>query len=330
MKRLICLLLTVTLILSVTLTASAYSLWQGDDPDASYETITADEAIAAYEAETGEKVETYRYYFMMPDGVHGNRDETGKVPESWYNEYSQGACVYWWEKDTPAACEEWTGYRAMVEDAEQGIYYVNMPTAVSTDFIWNNGVDGGQDPGQPIFEKMKLSVNVPCSYAEPDEWESIPEGCDNFDHCIFVPYAVNIYSEFNPSRPVSGSWYFYYGDGCYGMYATDSENFTDVAHNCCNPDHFDENGVHVGFAEPLRGDYDWDNIVTVIDATRAQRILAGLNADSNPTHVKNVDADNDGALTILDATRIQRVIAGLCDWNGNIREPDELPFVPAH
>ena len=73
-----------------------------------------------------------------------------------------------------------------------------------------------------------------------------------------------------------------------------------------------------------------NNIVTVIDATRAQRILAGLNTDSNPTHVKNVDADNDGALTILDATRIQRVIAGLCDWNGNIREPDELPFVPAH
>ena len=303
----------------ITAAANAESL----SPDSE----TADQAIARYEAENGGKVATYRYYFLVPDGVHGVRDNNGDVPESWYNEFSQGVGVYWWEKDTPAACQSWPGYRATLEDAEQGIWYVDMPTDVTTNLIWNNGVDGGQDPDQPIFQKMKLSVNVPCGYAEPDEWETVPEGCDSFDRCIFVPYAMNIYSEYMPSRPVSGSWYFYYGNGCYGKYAEDSDNFTDVPHNCCNPDHFDKNGKHIGFPSPIRGDYDWDQIVTVLDATRAQRILADIVVDSNPAHIKNVDADGDHELTIVDATRIQRVIAGLCDFEGHPYEEYELPLV---
>ena len=317
MRKLICFLLTVAFCMAVTATATAESL----SPDSE----TAADALARYEAQSGEKVETHRYYFIMPDGIHGIRDDQGELPESWYNEYSQGAGIYWWDTNAPAYCESWPGYRAMVEDAEQGIYYVDMPADASF-LIWNNGVDGGQDPDQPIFQKMKSSISVPCGYAEPDEWATVPEGCDSFDGCIFVPFVPNIYSEYQPNRPVSGSWYFYYGDGCYGMYAEDSEHFTDIEHNCCNPDHVDANGKHIGFSAPIRGDYDWDKTVTVLDATRAQRVLADTVTDSNPAHIKNVDADGDGELTIVDATRIQRVIAGLCDFEGHTYEEYELPL----
>lgn len=326
MKRFICIILAITLLLSVMLTASAYNLWPGSDPDAPYVTVTADEAIAAYEAQTGEKVETFRCFFMIPDGVHGRRDELGGVCESWYNEYSQGAGVYW--RQGPAACESWAGYQAKAADAEQGIWYVDMPKDVEV-FVWNNGVDGGSDETQPIYSQAASSPPLFCEPAEPGELDTMPEGCDSFDNCIFVLTPIistAVYYKWH----AYGEWYFYYGDGCYGMYAEDSEHFTDIAHNCCNPDHFDADGKHIGYTGVSRGDYDSDTIVTILDATRVQRIIAGLFTGSNPAIVNSADADGDKELTILDATRIQRVIAGLCGWDGkpsSDTDPDELPIV---
>lgn len=316
MHKILCLLLIPVLFAAMILPASAVTIW----PDG----MTADEAIAAYESQTGEELETCRYYFMMPDGVHGRRDQIGDVGESWYNEYSQGAGVYWWQG--PAACKEWTGYRANVEDAEQGIWYVDMPKQVEV-FLWNNCVDGGRDETLPIYSQAALTPEVFCEAAEPGEYDSMPEGCDDFDNCIYIltpDVSTAIYYKWH----AYGEWYFYYGDGCYGMYAEDSANFTDVAHNCCNPDHFDADGNHVGFADPLRGDYDWDNDITIVDATRAQYVIAGLFTSSNPAHIANVDADDDGELTIMDATRIQNVLAELTDWNGNKRWDEyEMPVI---
>lgn len=86
----------------------------------------------------------------------------------------------------------------------------------------------------------------------------------------------------------------------------------------------------------LRGDYDTDGEITVMDATRAQRIIAELEDRPDEDFLIGIDADNDGELTVLDATRIQRVIADLCDWDGYIMghlpEPSEyeeykLPIV---
>ena len=300
MKKWLCTLLIPILLAAATLPASAVHLSQ--------ESMTADEAIAAYEVHTGETVATCRYYFQMPDGVHGRRDELGGVCESWYNEYSQGAGVYWWG-DFPAACESWPGYRANVEDAEQGIWYVDMPAEVEV-FFWNNRVDGGTDQLQPIYSQAAASPDVFCESAGPGEYDSMPEGCENMDHCIFVltpDISTDVYYKWHSY----GEWYFYYGDGCYGMYAKDSEHFTDIAHNCCNPDHFDAHGNHTGFAASLRGDYDWDNSITVMDATRVQNIIAVLFTGSNPAHIVNADTDNDKELTIMDATRIQLVVAEL-------------------
>ena len=76
-----------------------------------------------------------------------------------------------------------------------------------------------------------------------------------------------------------------------------------------------------------RGDYDMDGDITVMDATRAQRIVAELEERPDEDFLCEIDADDDGELTVLDATRIQRVIADLCDWDGYIMghlpEPSE-------
>ena len=62
---------------------------------------------------------------------------------------------------------------------------------------------------------------------------------------------------------------------------------------------------------PMRiGDADGDWDVTILDVTRIQRWLTGLN---NMTKLQQFAADvnGDGELDILDATRIQRMLAGL-------------------
>ena len=58
------------------------------------------------------------------------------------------------------------------------------------------------------------------------------------------------------------------------------------------------------------GDADMDGDVTVLDATRIQRVLADLE-----TIIDRIaaDTDHDGDTTILDATRIQRFLADLID-----------------
>ena len=121
MKRLFCILLTVTMLLTLCLSASAYSLWEADQPGVTVNPVTVDESVAQYKEQVDKNAETRRYYFQMPDGVHGHLDESGKPAASWYNEYSRGAGIFWWG-DVPAAPTDWTGYRANVADADQHIY----------------------------------------------------------------------------------------------------------------------------------------------------------------------------------------------------------------
>jgi hypothetical protein len=67
----------------------------------------------------------------------------------------------------------------------------------------------------------------------------------------------------------------------------------------------------------LRGDYNSNGELEILDATRVQRIVAALEDMPSDSFLSAVDADGDGEMTILDATRIQRVLAELCDIDGN-------------
>ena len=69
----------------------------------------------------------------------------------------------------------------------------------------------------------------------------------------------------------------------------------------------------------LVGDADEDGQVTIIDATRIQRVLVGLNSEG-PNYKKVADADGDGQVTIVDATYIQRWLAGIKDAKSHVGE----------
>ena len=351
MKKFVSILLAVMLVAAIVTSVSAYSVY----PDGK----TSEQAVKEYEETNGVTVPTHRYYFQMPNGSNGPlatsdvsyleiNQETGEEKTivvchagehtpTWYNDYTEGAGVYWWGS-AEANPDGWAGYKAMVADAEHSIYYVDMPAKVVS-FVWNNGVDGGTDPNEPIYYYAAQTSDIACEYPDPGEFSSIPEGADSFDNMIAVvdPDKVSV-NDYSHKMTCGFNWYFYYGDGCYGSYATDSANFTDVATNCANPDHFVD-GKHVGFhsdetptepgsteppvkPDPIidgthdRGDADGDGTVGIMDATRIQRYLANL-TDEDGIDMIAADADLDGNVGIMDATRIQRVLAGLCDMDGN-------------
>ena len=84
----------------------------------------------------------------------------------------------------------------------------------------------------------------------------------------------------------------------------------------------------------LMGDADGDKKVTIVDATRIQRVLAGL-SQKTADYDTAADVDQDGKVTIIDATCIQRYLAGLENknakidvWVGGGEEPTEEPTEP--
>ena len=341
MKKIISIILAVMLVASLVATVSAYSVF----PDG----VTSDEAIAAYceamEIEPGE-VETHKYLFQMPNGKNGpvaqndvtysevdeeTGEETvvtvckaGEHAPSWYHEgFNEGAGVYWWEG--AAACDSWAGYKALVEDEAQCIYYANVPVEVVM-FIWNNGIDGGStptagvDPAEDIYYKAAQTADLLSEYPDPDEYASIPEGADSFDNMIAVVDPDQVSTNALSKKMTCGiNWYFYYGDGCYGSYAEDSENFSSIEENCLNPQHYVD-GVHVGYqpeVEPvtvMKGDLNDDKQVNNRDAIIMDRFVAGWDGyESKIVDMKAADLNNDEQVNNRDAMIMDRYVAG---WEG--------------
>ncbi len=105
----------------------------------------------------------------------------------------------------------------------------------------------------------------------------------------------------------------------YAVYDVKKEVFVDLV------DDYDELEQYDGLIDVLReldrsimlGDGDRDGRLTVLDATRIQMELAGLEriwgryTDRNGVEINFSDFDNDGELSVLDATGIQLKLAGL-------------------
>ena len=327
MKRIISILLAVMLVASCTVATSALYSWFEE------QAITVDQAIQNYIDAGNEAPETYRYYFLMPNGTNGEMgdDETspyyGKFADTWYKPYADGtpstttAGIYWWDSKV-ADPEAWIGYLPSgKEECDADIYYADVPVAV-TGFIWNNGIDGGMDPENPIFYCAAQTINIPSEYYDIGESPNYPDGTENFDNMIFVidPDVTSI-AELSGMATCGGEWYYYYGNGCYGFTADGDET------NCLRNDHFDENGNHVGKQTPSEpdtkptepsaphptyvvGDADGDGEVSIMDATQIQLIVAGLVELTDDVKLA-ADADGDGEVSIMDATQIQLMVAGL-------------------
>ena len=201
MKKVISILLAVMLVASVAVVAgNAWSVTDEGVPNVEEAVTTA--GIP--------KEETRRYYFQMPNGNNGPlatkdvtylepvTDETGapvldddgkqvtrevlickegEHTPSWYNEFTEGAGIYWWGGG--AIPDKWAGYAAMKEADAPNVFYADVPFVKPnkvTTIIWNNGVDGGTDQSQDIYYKAAQTIDLNVEWRFPNEEPGFPDG----------------------------------------------------------------------------------------------------------------------------------------------------------
>ncbi len=332
MKKLLSILLAVVLVASVAAVAvSAYSV---TGPDA----IKVADAVQGYE--------TYRYYFMMPNGTNGNTadadvtittvdEETGEsVTEvviaagehasSWYNDFTDIAGIYWWGNGS-AVPDGWAGYQAMVEDEAENVYYADVPKDVTT-IVWNNAVDGGLDTTLDIYYKAAQTVNLNVEFLYPGENANFPNGIDNYDGLIYIVDANQIeINDFSLKQTCGGNWFYYYGSGCYGVDpegTAGSDSCQNPVHNHSGEDDSSEETIPVDF---VPGDANMDGEVSIMDATRIQRYLAEL-IDETEIDLRAALVTGGDEVSIMDATRIQRYLAELCNLDGSTPYDPSLDY----
>lgn len=165
--------------------------------------------------------------YVPSEGVKETRQLYFLMPESWksekYNAADAGA--YWWNGadacgslDGTSVGAPWPGYKMQVENAENNIFYVDLPTDVPN-IIFNNYLNGGErteDPetgkvtfqfGEEQFKAAKQSVDVLCQYySEGDNehydnlldgefWAKAQEALDGNDKSFFGDFADNFFED---------------------------------------------------------------------------------------------------------------------------------------
>ena len=147
----------------------------------------------------GDNVEaTHRYYFAMPN--------------SWLNEYTDTAGVYWWSGidacgavDGTGGDVSWPGYKAHRADFATdyyGMYYLDCPSDVPC-IIWNNYIDGGEDEYAPVYSAAKQTNDARADYYSTfeaydtdvynPEWFEEMEASYNGDKSALGDYADNFF-----------------------------------------------------------------------------------------------------------------------------------------
>ncbi len=213
-----------------------------ENPYSSPDQASVEAVVNFYKMTVDPDLKTNRLYFLMPNGTNGNKCEDDvddglcdEYPSSWYNEYANHASIYWsdTEKLDPSG---WPGYFAAKGDSAD-VYYADVPDFVET-ITWNNGIIYTTEGNNESALYASHTVDIPCKY---DKGESAvyPNGLDNFDNMIYVidPHGLNLGSQIGLNLCV-GEWYYYYGNGCYGL----DKDGTDF--DCIRDDHTHNDNIY--------------------------------------------------------------------------------------
>ncbi len=155
---------------------------------------------------------------------------------------------------------------------------------------------GGKVGTNLLFYKIKITdpsgniCNVPY-YTKSNSYKFTPTTLGN--------YTVTIYVQASDNETVERN------------YVYSSVDNVDVPDEPTTPTPTPTNPTPGGY---IKGDADMDTVVTVLDATKIQLVLAQMQPASSIDY-KNADADLDTVVTVLDATRIQLYLAGkITNW----------------
>lgn len=267
LKRILSIMMAVMLVVSVAaVSAGAYNSY-GDYSNMSPANVYKPTDSYTVDANTpygedavlacgGSLEDTQKIYFQAP-ADWANEFNTFPGPDLPDDEPYMHACGYWWSgtgsdwSDANGGTVMWCGYQAHLADKENRIYYIVMPNDGGSRWIvFNNGVNSGMDKSATIFKFGRQLQDINTEGAREGDFDTLPEGSptqDDFDGCIAIINYDDVYE-----NPLSGltsygsNWYVYYGQGCYGYYPETSANYCGRTDSCVNPEHFDEDGNHIG------------------------------------------------------------------------------------
>jgi hypothetical protein len=162
------------------------------------------------------------------------------MPDEWKNEYndrydgqSLSSCcagIFWWDGTKNCSMEEykvydegagWPGYAVSArEAADPCIFIAEVPADVET-IIWNNAVTNHNDKENAALSEAAVQTQIiNCLDYAPgeDEYGFYPSGVDSFDGMIFVcELGETTQSEYVLPKTYNGEWFYYYGNGQYGV-----------------------------------------------------------------------------------------------------------------
>ena len=157
--------------------------------------------------------ETHKVYFLMPESWKSVKFNANDAGAYWWNGSDAGSSL-----DGTSVGVAWPGYKMQVENAENNIFYVDLPTDVpNIDF--NNYLNGGErteDPktgkvtfqfSEEQFKAAKQTVDVLCQYySEGDNeyydnlldgefWTKAQEAFDGNDKTFLGKFADNFFED---------------------------------------------------------------------------------------------------------------------------------------
>lgn len=138
--------------------------------------------------------------------------------------------------------------------------------------------------------------------------------CDNLEKVILTDYITSIGQYSFQNCPALTD--IYMPKNIRNIDSTAFENSENVVIHCFSgsyaQQYAEENGISYQLRDYtyLSGDADGDGKITILDATKIQRLLVAMVDDADGMIALRGDSDGDG-LNILDATRVQRYLASL-------------------
>ncbi len=158
--------------------------------------------------------------------------------DDWQNEYnafydgknlsSCKPCVFWWEGSynctaVYGSTDSWPGYSiSKTDESDSNIYIAKVPDDVEN-IIINNTVKTASDNSDLKYYASQTKQLSLLGYDEGDSpYGLYPKGLNSTDNMIYVSGRNDSSAEYSPVEN-EGAWFYYYGNGKYGVYKTLTE-----------------------------------------------------------------------------------------------------------
>jgi hypothetical protein len=176
-------------------------------------------------SEEDNQVDTRTYRFYMPDNWYNDRNDN-------YDGKDLSSCcagVYIWDCSYSSAdylgdnVNDWPGYRILERDPDcPNVFVCEIPEDAGL-IIFNNTVDAGKTHTNPNYGLNFQTNNTQTQYVDPedDPYKFYDYPIESFDGmiCVANPQDAAL-NEFSGATAYGAEWFYYYGEGKYGIYKT--------------------------------------------------------------------------------------------------------------